>query len=437
MPEKLIVIGGGVAGIHIASYARKKDQDIEITVFTKDHQVAYWPCSIPFVLSGKISSFEDLIMHDVQYYKDQRIDIRTDTEVTAIDLPSKSIIANGKRFYYDKLGVATGSFPLIPQIPGMEKKGVYTLRTLNDGKKVKEAMNSASNVVIVGAGPIGLETATAFIKVGIDTTIIEKAPYLLPCMLDPDMSSLVQDQLENLGVKVMAGFSLGSINGSDDVEFVTVGKEVVKADLVILCAGIGPNTCLSRQAGIEVGDTGGIKVDSSMKVAENVYAAGDCVEVTNYITNRPCLSQLGSSAAMQSKVVAENICGGSAEFDPVLNPTICLVGDLQVGSIGVTSHVAKQAEMIPVEGKAHGLTRSSNYPDAKKITMKLLFFEKRPIGAQIISGEGVKERIDALSMAIKSGMTAKQMLMAETCYAPPVSTIVDVLTLALEEVIDL
>ncbi len=437
MPEKLIVIGGGVAGIHIASYVKKKDPDMEITVFTKDNQVAYSPCGIPFVLSGKISSFEDLIMHDVQYYKNQCINIRTNTEVTAIDLPSKSIIANGKRFYYDKLGIATGSLPLIPQIPGMDKKGVYTLRNLNDGKKVKEAMNSTENVVIVGAGPIGLETATAFIKVGIGTTVIEKAPYLLPYMLDPDMSTPVQNQLESLGVKVMAGFSLGSINGSDHVEFVTVGKEVVKADLVILCAGIRPNTCLSRQAGIEVGNTGGIKVDSAMRVAENIYAAGDCVEVTNYITNRPCLSTRGSSAAMQAKVVAENVCGGCAEFDPVLNPTICLVGDLQVGSVGVTSNVAKQVELTPVEGKAEGFTRSSYYPDAKKINIKLLFFEKRLIGAQIISEEGVKERIDALSLAIKSGMTAKQMLMAETCYAPPVSTIVDVLTLALEDVIDL
>ncbi len=298
-------------------------------------------------------------------------------------------------------------------------------------------MNNAEKAVIVGAGPIGLEIATAFIKVGIDTTVVEKTPYVLPCMLDPDMGSLVQNKLESLDVKVMTGFSLGSINGYDHVEFVTVGKEVVTADLVTLCTGTRPNTCLSRQAGIEVGETGGVKVDSAMRVAENVYAAGDCVEVTNYITNRPCLSPLGSSAVRQSKVVAENVCGGSAEFDQVLNPTICLIGDLQVGSVGVTSHVAKQAGLIPVEGVAKGLTRSSYYPDAKKIDVKLLFFEKRLIGAQIVSEEGVKERIDVLSLVIKSRMTAQQMLMAETCHAPPVSMVVDVLTLALEDVIDL
>ena len=437
MPEKLIVIGGGVAGMPIASHVRKKDPVMEITVFTKDQHVAYSPCGIPFVLSGKIPSFEELIMHDVQYYNDQGIDVRTDTEVTAIDLPSKSIIANGKQFDYDKLGIATGSLPLIPQIPGIDKKGVYILRNLDDGKKVKEATNNAEKAVIVGIGPIGLEIATAFIKVGIDTTVVEDIPYVLPCMLDPDMASLVQNKLESLDLKVMTGFSLGSINGSDNVEFVTIGKEVVTADLVILCTGTRPNTCLSRQAGIEVGETGGVKVDSAMRVAENVYAAGDCVEVTNYITNRPCLSPLGSSAVRQAKVVAENVCGGSAEFDPVLNPTICLICDLQVGSVGVTSHVAKQAGLIPVDGVAKGLTRSRYYPDAKTIDVKLLFFEKRLIGAQIISEEGVKERIDALSLVIKSRMTAQQLLMAETCYAPPMSMIVDVLTLALEDVIDL
>ncbi len=437
MPGKLIVIGGGTAGTPVASHVRKKAPDMDITVFTKDKHLAYSPCGIPFVLSGKISSFEELIMHDFQYYKDQCIDVQINAEVTAIDLNSKSIIANGKKFYYDKLVIATGSLPLIPQIPGTDKKGVYTLRNLDDGQKVKEAMNNAEKAVIVGAGPIGLEIATAFIKVGIDTTVVEKAPYVLPCMLDPDMAILVQKNLESLDVKLMTGFSLGSINGSDNVEFVTIGKEVVTADLVILCTGTRPNTCLSRQAGIEVGETGGLKVDSAMKVSENVYAAGDCVEVTNYITNRSCLSPRGSSAVRQAKVVAENVCGGSAEFDPVLNPTICLVGDLQVGSVGVTSNVAKNAELIPVEGKAKGLTRSSYYPDAKKINIKLLFFEKRLIGAQVISEEGVKERIDALSLVIKSGMTAQQMLMAETCYAPPMSTIVDVLTLALEDMIDL
>ncbi|MDD2666733.1 MAG: FAD-dependent oxidoreductase [Methanocellales archaeon] len=437
MPGKLIVIGGGIAGTSVASHVRKKAPDMDITIFTKDKYTAYSPCGIPFVLSGKVSSFEELIMHDDQYYKDQCIDIQTNTEVTAIDLSSKSIIANGKQSYYDKLVIATGSLPLIPQIPGTDKKGVYILRCLDDGQKVKEGMNNAKKAVIVGAGHIGLEIATALIKVGIDTTVVEKAPYVLPCMLDPDMASIVQNHLESLGVKVMTGFSLGSINGSDNVEFVTIGKEVVTADLVILCTGTRPNTSLSRPAGIGVGETGGIKVDSTMRVAENVYAAGDCVEVMNYITNRPCLSPRGSSAVMQAKVVAENVCGGSREFGPVIHPTICLVGDLQVGSAGVTSNAAKNAELIPVEGRANGLTRSSYYPDAKKINIKLLFFEKRLIGAQIISEEGAKERIDALSLVIKSGMTAQQMLMAETCYAPPMSAIVDVLTLALEDVIDL
>ncbi|MDD2777381.1 MAG: FAD-dependent oxidoreductase, partial [Methanocellales archaeon] len=293
MPEKLIVIGGGTAGTSVASHVRKKAPDMAITIFTKDKHAAYSPCGLPFVLSGKVSSFEELIMHDVQYYKDQCIDVQTHTEVTAIDLPSKSIIANGKQFYYDKLVITTGSLPLIPQIPGTDKKGVYILSSLDDGQKVKEAMNNAKKAVIVGAGPTGLEIATAFIKVGIGTTVVEKAPYVLPCMLDPDMASLVQNHLEGLGVKLMTGFSLGSINGSDSVEFVTIGKEVVTADLVILYTGNRPNTCLSRQAGIGVGETGGIKVDSAMRVAENVYAAGDCVEVTNYITNRSCLSRRG------------------------------------------------------------------------------------------------------------------------------------------------
>ncbi|MDI6888850.1 MAG: FAD-dependent oxidoreductase [Methanocellales archaeon] len=432
--SELAIIGGGLAGALVASYVREKDPDMSITLFTKDRYVAYSPRDTPFVLSGDIASFEDLMMHDFSYYKDKGIDLRIDTEITAIDLENKSVIVEGERRGYDQLVIATGVIPDIPQIPGIDKRGVFFIKGIEDGKKVKEAMKSAKNAVVAGADPVSLEIASAFLTSGINTTVVASSPYVLPQYLDPDMAVTVQNKLESLGMRVITGSPLGSINGPEYVEFVTVGKEIIPADLVILSPGAKPNANLAKQAGIKIGETGGIQVDPSMHVTKStsVYAAGGCVEVIHHITARPTLSMLGGTAIQQARVVAENICGGDATFDPVVNPAVSVIAGLQVGSVGLTSHAAKQAGLAPIEGRAQGLTRAHCYPGAKKIHIKLLFAEERLIGAQIISEEGVKERIDTLSFLIKSGVTYEQLRHIETCYAPPVSSVVDVLTLALE-----
>lgn len=433
MPN-LVIIGGGLAGASVASYVREKDPDMGITLFTNDQYVAYSPRDIPSVLSGDIASFEDLMLHDFSYYKDKGIDLHTNTEITAIDLESKSLIVEGEKLGYDQLVIATGVIPDIPQIPGIDKRGVFFIKGIEDGKKVKEAMKSAKNAVVAGADPVSLEIASAFITSGINTTVVTSSPYLLPQYLDPDMTVIVQHKMESLGMKVITGTPLGSINGPEHVEFVTVGKEIIPADLVLLSPGAKPNTSLAKQAGIEIGGTGGIQVDPSMRVTKSasVYAAGGCVEVTHHITARLTLSMLGGTAVRQAKVVAENICGGDATFTPVVNLVISVVVGLQVGSVGLTSYAAKQAGLMVVEGKAQGLTRAHCHLGGKKIHVKLLFEEERLIGAQLISEEGVKERIDMLSFMIKSGTTYGQLRHLETCYTPSASSVVDVLTLALE-----
>jgi len=433
MPE-LVIIGSGIAGASVASYVREKDPNMGIALFTKDQYVAYSPRDISFVLSGDITSFEDLMMHDFAYYKDKSIDLRTNTEVTAIDIENSSIIVEGEKRAYGHLVIATGVAHDIPQIPGIDKNGVFFIKSIEDGKKIKEAMKNATNAVVAGADPTTLEIASALITSGINTTMVAPSPYLLPGYLDPDMTVIVQNKLESLGAKVITGSPLGSINGPEHVEFVTVGKEVIPADLVIISHGTKPNVGLAKQAGIKIGETGGIQVAPSMRVAKSasVYAAGGCVEVAHHITARPTLSMLGGTAVQQARVVAENVCGGDAIFAPAVNPVISVIAGLQVGSVGLTSYAAKQAGLVPTEGKAHGLTRAHCYPGGKKICAKLLFAEERLIGAQLISEEGVKERIDALSFMIKSGATCGQLRHIETCYAPPVSSVVDILTLALD-----
>ncbi|MDY6958007.1 MAG: FAD-dependent oxidoreductase, partial [Halobacteriota archaeon] len=414
---KVVIIGGGAAGIPIASNIRSKDKDREICIISKDTHCSYSPCAIPFVLEGVIKSFDDMVMHTPEYYKKERnIDVRLNTKVTSIDTDNKKVFIGSEEIEYEDLVIATGGVCFTPPIEGKDLKGVYRIMHIGDGMIVKEAMDAgAKEVVVIGAGAIGMESTIAFAEAGLKTTLVEALPCLLPLILDNDLSEVVTKKLVDMGVNVITGKSATSINGADKVESVTVGDENIPADFVIMCVGVRPNSKLAVESGIEVGGRGGIVTDAALHVKKgrgylpDVYAVGDCTEVVCGITHRPTGSPLGTTAVRQAKVAARNICGENATFPPVLSPNICCVGDLHCGQVGVTSHAARIGGIEPVIGKSRALTRARYYPDGKVIDIKLLFGGEKLIGAQIISKEGVKERIDSLSFAIKLGMTVDEL----------------------------
>jgi len=437
--EKVVIIGGGAAGIPVASNIRARDKDREICIISKDSHCSYSPCAIPFVLEGIIESFDDMVMHTPKYYKEERnIDVRLNTGVTGIDTDTKKIQMGDEEMDYGTLVIATGGVCFTPPIEGKKLDGVYRIMHIGDGMRVKEAMEGAKEVIVIGAGAIGLESTVAFSEAGLKTTLVEALPCVLPLILDTDMSKLVQEKLEKMGVEVITGTSASSINGSGKVESVTVGDKKIPADFVIMCVGVRPNSKLAQSAGITVGARGGIVTDTALHVMKgrgylpDIYATGDCTEVVCAVTKRPTGSPLGTTAVRQSKIVAKNICGENAIFPPVLSPNICCVGDLHCGQVGLTTHSARQAGIEPIIGKSRALTRARYYPDGKVIDIKLLFSGQKLIGAQIISKEGVKERIDGLSFAMTMGMTMDELIEAETCYAPPVSMVVDPVILAAE-----
>lgn len=442
MPEeKVVIIGSGAAGMPVASNIRSRDKDREVCIISKDSRCSYSPCAIPFVLENIIESFDDMVMHTPEYYKEERdIDVRLNTEVTGINTDEKKIQIGNEEMEYGDLVIATGGVCFTPPIEGKDLDGVYRIMHIEDGMRVKEAMTGVKEVVVIGAGAIGLESTVAFSEVGLKTTLVEALPCVLPLILDPDMSSIVSEKLEKMGVRVITGTSASSINGSSKVESVTVGDEDIPADFVIMCVGVRPNSKLAQDAGIEVGARGGIVTDTALHVKKgrgfllDVYAVGDCTEVICGVTGRPTGSPLGTTAVRQAKVAARNICGENALFPPVLSPNICCVGDLHVGQVGLTTHAAKIMGIEPIIGKSRALTRARYYPGGKVIDIKLLFTGSgKLMGAQIISKEGVKERIDGLSFAIKMGMSVDELVEAETCYAPPASMVVDPVTLAAED----
>jgi NADH oxidase (H2O2-forming) len=347
---------------------------------------------------------------------------------------------------YDTLVVATGSFPFIPPIPGVDGEGVCVLKTMEDAQRIAECIADVEEAVIVGAGAIGLEVASALIYRGIKVTVVELLPYVLPLILDPDMAQLVHNHLVDLGARVICGAAVTEVfkDGEGKVRAVKVGDEEIPCQMVLMSTGVRPSTELAKEAGIETGPSGGIVTDSSLHVKvgrsylPNVYASGDCVEVIKDFTYQRTISPLGTSAMRLARVVADNIMGRNSYLAPFTSPNVCVVGDLKIGSVGLTTHAAKSAGIETESRVSTGPSAARYYPERHMITSKITIdYARRIVGGQIISdGSGVKCRIDTLSVAMASKMKVEDFAHVETCYAPPVSAITDPLTLTARSFFD-
>jgi len=440
MPRKIIIIGAHAAGTDAASSARKTDRSAEITLITNQNVAGYSPCGIPFVLGKHISSFEDLIVFPPSYYQMMKIDLRLETTAKEINVKDKTVEIEDKdgkseTLQYDSLILATGAYPFVPPIKGREKKGVFTLRTLEDGKRINQAIEKAKSAVVIGAGLIGLEAAVSFIERGLKTTVVELLPQVLPAMLDKDMARLVQKNLEEKGLSIITGKGVDEILGDDHVSGVSVAGEEIPADLVIVATGVRPNVQLAKDAGIKIGETGGIKTNMRMETSvKDVYAAGDCAESVNMITKRPMLSQLGTTAVRQGKVAGINAAGGYAVFMGCLGSAVTRLFDLEIGATGLTEFAAGRAGIETVAGSITSKTRADYYPGGKSLRVKILVDKdtERIIGGQIIGGEEVTQRVNALSFAIQKQMTVRELAKADTCYAPPVNETWEPMVLAAE-----
>ncbi|KYH42127.1 MAG: NADH oxidase [Candidatus Bathyarchaeota archaeon B63] len=440
MARKIVIIGAHAAGTDAASAARKTDRHAEITLITDQDVAGYSPCGIPFVIGGHIPSFEDLIVFPPSYYRMMKLDLRLKTKAKKIDVENKTVEIEGKEgktevLEYDSLILATGAYPFVPPIRGRDKKGVYTLRTLEDGRIVNKALEKAKSAVVIGAGLIGLEAAVSFVERGLKTTVVELLPQVLPAMLDRDMARLVQKHLEEEGINIITDSGVDEILGDDHVSGVSVAGEEIPADLVIVATGVRPNVQLARDAGIEIGETGGIKTNMRMETSvKDVYAAGDCAESVNMITKRPMASQLGTTAVRQGKVAGVNAAGGYAVFLGCLGSAVTKLLNLEIGVTGLTEYAAGRFGIETVVGSITSKTRADYYPGGKSIRVKIVVDKdtERIIGGQIIGGEAVTQRINALSFAIQKQMTIRELAKADTCYAPPVNETWEPMVLAAE-----
>jgi len=444
MPKRIVIVGAHAAGVDAASAARKTDRTAEITLITEEKYAGYSRCGLPFVIGGQIPSFQNLIVFPPSYFQMMKLNLKTETKVTAIDAGKKTVETinregKSETLAYDSLIIATGASSFIPPIKGKEKAGIHSLRTIEDGERIAQAIGEgARKAVIMGAGLIGLETAVALKERGLEVTVVELLPQILPQMLDADMAKVVQEMLQQRGINILTGKGVEEFLGTEKVTGIVAGGEQINADLFISAFGVRANTQLAVNAKIDLGETKAIKTNARMETsAKDVYAVGDCAESTHIVTQKPALQQLGTVAVRHGKVAGINAAGGYALFTGVLGSAVTRLFDMDVGATGLTENAAQRARIETVTGTISAKTKADYYPGALPIKVKLVAEKEseRVIGAQIIGGEEVTQRINAISLAIQKQMTVKELAKADTAYAPPLCETWEPFVLAAEMVL--
>jgi NADH oxidase (H2O2-forming) len=429
MSRKIIIIGAGAAGVSAAASARKQDRTAEIKIITEEEYAAYSRCGMPFVLSGEIPSFQNLVLYPPDFYRMMKLDLLLETKALDVDIDKKTVKIQKKNgeietLSYDSLIIATGARASKPPIKGTDKKGVHLVRTIKDCQAINSQIKNSKSAIIIGAGLIGLEVAAAIKERGLSSTVIEFFPQVLPQMLDPDMAKLVEQNLIKNGIEVMVRKTADAIIGNDVVKGVSVDGTELSTDMVILATGVRPEVELLKKIGAEIGITRSAKVNIRMRTNLNeVYAVGDCAETSHIVSGRPISPQLGTTAVRQGRVAGINAAGGYSTLPSVLGSAITRFLGQEIGQTGLTENRAKEHGLKPVIGTITAKTRAHYYPGGTDIKIKLIAEPElgRIIGTQIIGGEEVTQRINMASIAIQKGLTVHEVNSTDTCYSPPVS----------------
>lgn len=428
MAKKIVVIGAGTAGASAAFAARKQDRDCEITVLSSEEVATYSRCGLPFVIGGEIESFDKIIVFPEKSFKSQNINLRLGTTVRTLDIRNKTVhLTSAEEISFDSLIIATGAIASLPQIPGANTPGVFVLRTVEDGKKIIALPAPGTKVVINGASYIAVELAEALERKGAEVTLIIRSRPLRG-MLDEPVSKIVEQVLLENGIAVIRGKEISAVLGNSRVNAVKLGSETVPADMVIMCTGVESDARLAKEAGLAIGEAGGIRVDERlMTSAQDIFAAGDCVEYPHAVSGKPVVSGLGTIATKQGMAAGANAAGGNCSAPPVLGAAVLKLFGVQVGSVGLTEVAAKEAGFLPISAMISHLSLPHYYPGAVPITVRLIADSAsgRILGGQIVAPcqAGVAQRINALSVAILKSVTMQELADADFCYSPPVSDI--------------
>ena len=427
MSKRIVVIGGGAAGIGAAGAAKQVDPAASVTVYTEFEDAAYSPCGIPYVHGKEIPTFEQLFLQTKEAYVDAGIDIHYQTTVRSVDLRQRTVAVEGEgTVEFDRLVIATGFNYADPGIPGTDLEGLYYVKNIRRAMEWDRVLDTVRSAVVLDASPLGLEMTTALGHRGIDTHLVDPQPWALAEVADPDIMQPVQESWTEMGVHMHFNTRAEALLGSGHVSAVKTSAGEIPADIVVICTHKQANSQLAGAAGIRIGSTGGIIVDDRMATAtDGVFAAGDCVELPHGVTRVPIQGLSGSHAYAQGKVAGANAAGGDRFYQPVYVPWGMVAGRWMIGGVSFGETLATALGIPFIVGAANGISRARYYPDVKKVRVKLLAEPQhhRLIGAQMVGGEGIKERADFLALAVKTGITLSDLASMENVYSPPIGAL--------------
>jgi NADPH-dependent 2,4-dienoyl-CoA reductase/sulfur reductase-like enzyme/rhodanese-related sulfurtransferase len=446
---RILVVGGVAGGASCAARARRLSEDAEIIIFERGPYVSFANCGLPYYVGDVITDERSLLIATPELFKRRfNIEVRLQSEVRTIDRAKQEIevknLATGDiyRERYDALVLAPGSAPIRPPLPGIDLPGIFTLRTIPDSRQMRQWITErkVEKAVVVGGGFIGLETTENLVRRGISVTIIEMLPQVMP-PIDPEIAVPVQDHLAANGVSLHMADGVAKFEQNPDghtIAVTTKSGASYSCEMVLLAIGVRPETTLAREAGLEIGQLGGIRVNDHMRTSdEHIWAVGDAVEVRDFVTGDWSLIPLAGPANRQGRIAADVILGRDAKFRGVQGTAVCKVFDITVAATGASEKTLQRrgigGQPVPYEKiYLHPGHHANYYPGAKPITMKLIFSTKdgRIIGAQAVGEEGVEKRIDTIAMAIQQGSTVFDLEEAELCYAPQFGTAKDPVNVA-------
>lgn len=447
MGTKVLIIGGNAAGMSAASAVKRLSRESHVIVLEKDAYISYASCSLPYYISDDVRSVEKLFAVTADEARKERgIDVRLFKEATEIDIGGKRVIAKDVKsgslesYDFDKLVIATGASPIIPNFEGVNLKGIFTLRNINDGIAIKNFISDRrpKEAVIVGGGYIGLEMSESLKKRGLNVTVVEKMDRLLGTM-EKELSEKVESVLEREGIRVLKNVSVKGFYGKEGyVRSVALDSNEIPCDMAILSIGVRPNTDLAKRAGIELGVAQSIRVDSFMRTNyEDIYACGDCAEAIHLVTGKRVYIPLGTTANRQGRIAGENVAGKRTEFKGVFGTSMTKIFDLEVARTGLSSIEAEKDNLNFFRVIVTGSSRSRAYPEGKPLTV-IYIVERNTgllLGAQLVGEEGAALRVDTLAGCIYAKMTVHDVASIDLGYAPPFATVWDPILIAANEAI--
>ena len=444
MTERIVVIGADAAGMSAASQAKRIAGDaIRIVAFERSAYSSYSACGIPYWVAGDIDEPERLVARSPQAHRRNGIDLRMGTEVEEIDLAAGRVavrdLAAGRSYRegFDSLVIATGAVPVRPPLPGADAAGVFGVQTLDDGAVLLADLDRVQprRAVVVGGGYIGVEMAEALVRRGVAVTVVDQAAEPMTT-LDPDMGAAVHRAMEGLGIEVRTGTAVTGFETGRDrrIRSVVTAGGPIPADVVVLGLGVRPETALARQAGLLLGDHGGLRTTLQMQVLGpgNVWAGGDCVEVLNLVSGQYQHVPLGTHANKQGRVIGHSLAGSYATFPGVVGTAVSKVCHLEIARTGLRERDAERAGFAYVTVTVQSTTKAGYFPGTRPMTVKMIAERctGRLLGVQIVGGEGSAKRIDTAATALWNRMTVEDMTALDLAYAPPFAPVWDPILVA-------